>query len=472
MTIQVAMKFKLMLFFLIFTASLSARKTDAGEVFFNSKQYAKARIAYEQLLKQKPNDALYNFRYARCCYELKDAESAIVHFEMSGNKFPMRDLYLGELYFNTYRFDEAIMAYQTYMATLKPDDIKLAEYSKKIKQAENAARLLTKVDDIAVIDSVVVNKTEFLKFYKYSKDLGSLKQEPLKLNSRRTVDKITYTTQRQDRIYFSDSIKGRMDIFTSYKLLDTWSTPVSISDIVNSSSNENYPFVLLDGVTVYFASDNENSIGGYDIFVTRFTPSSNSYLAPENIGFPFNSPANDYMMVIDEQRKQGWFATDRHQPTGKVMIYSFMPNEVKNVVKSEDKDYVRRAAQLKVYRKLALTHTDSVSSIQNDVTESENQMKFIINDSVIYTHLNQFKSVDAIKHFSELHKLAADIKVSSDKLNGLRTQYAEIETTADKKNMAELILLLEKKNTELEKLLTEKTIQLCNAENKFLNEKK
>ena len=466
------MKFKLILFFLILTVSLSARKTDAGEAFFNNKQYAKARTAYEQLLKQKPNDALYNFRYARCCYELKDAESAITHFEMSGNKFPMRDLYLGELYFNTYRFDEAIMSYQTYMATLKPDDIKLAEYGNKIKQAENAARLLTKVDDIAIMDSVVVNKAEFLKFYKYSKDLGSLKQEPLKLNSRRTVDKITYTTQRQDRIYFSDSIKGRMDIFTSYKLLDTWSKPISISDVINSSSNENYPFVLLDGVTVYFASDNENSIGGYDIFVTRFTPSSNSYLIPENIGFPFNSPANDYMMVIDEQHKQGWFASDRHQPAGKVMIYSFVPNEVKNVVKSEDKNYVRHAAQLKVYRKLASNRTDSVSLVQNEVDESENQMKFIINDTVVYTHLNQFKSVDAVKHWTELHKLSADIKVSTEKLNGLRIQYADSEMSADKKSIAGLIVMLEEKNTELEKALAEKTTYLRNAENKFLFERK
>ena len=471
MTIQVAMKFKLMLFFLFLTISLSARKTDAGEVFFNNKQYAKARIAYEQLLKQKPNDGLYNFRYARCCYELKDFESAISHFEMSGNKFPLRDLYLGELYFTTYRFDKSIMAYQTYMATLKPDDINLSEYSKKLKQAENAARLLAKVDDIMLIDSVMVNKSEFLQFYKYSKDIGSLKQEPLKLNPRRTVDKITYTTQRQDRIYFSDSIKGKMDIFTSYKLLDTWSVPVSISDVVNSSANENYPFVLLDGITVYFASDNENSIGGYDIFVTRFTPSSNSYLVPENIGFPFNSPANDYMMVIDEQNKKGWFATDRHQAAGKVMIYCFVLNEVKNVLKSDDKEYVRRAAQLKLYRKLEMNQPDSITSVQNDVAKSENQMKFIVNDSVVYTHLNQFKSIEAAKHWSELHKLAADIKASNVVLTGLRTQYAGFETIADKKNIADSIVTIEKKNTELEKLLTEKTNQLRNAENKFLIQK-
>ena len=247
------MKFKLILFFLFLTFSLSATKVDEGEVLFNNKQYAKARTVYEALLKQKPNDALYNYRYARCCYELKDTENAIVHFELAGNKFPMRDLYLGELYFNTYRFDESVMAYQTYMATLKPDDSKLPKYQRKIKLAESGARLLTKVDDIAIVDSQLVNKNLiFLHFYKFSSELGSLKEEQIKLNNRKTVDKITYTTQRQDRVYYSDSIHGQMNILTSYKLLDTWSDPVSISDVINTPANENYPFLLLDGVTVLF----------------------------------------------------------------------------------------------------------------------------------------------------------------------------------------------------------------------------
>src|SRR5665647_1488398 len=147
------MKFKLIFFSLFITLTLFGQRAADGEEFFNNRQYTKARAVYESLLKKKPNDGLYNFRYARCCYELKDLESAIVHFEMSGNKFPMRDLYLGELYFKTYRFDQSVMAYQSYIATLKPDDIKLMEYQEKVKQAENAARLLTKVEDIAIVDS-------------------------------------------------------------------------------------------------------------------------------------------------------------------------------------------------------------------------------------------------------------------------------------------------------------------------------
>jgi len=459
------MKFKLIFLSFFFTLTLfAAQRSGEGEAFFNNKQYAKAREVYEVLLKKKPNDATYNFRFARCCYELKDAESAIQHFEMSGIKFPQRDMYLGELYFNTYRFDQSVMAYQTYIATLDSTDKKRPEFLQKLKRSENAARLINKVEDIAIVDSVQVNKNEFLRFYKFSSELGALKQEPLKINSRRFTDKLTYTTQRQDRVYFSDSIKGRMDIFTSYKLFDTWSKPASVFGIINTHFNENYPFLLLDGVTLYFASDRENSLGGYDIFVTRFTPSTNSYLPPENIGFPFNSPANDYMMVIDEQRKLGWFATDRNQPVGKVVIYSFVPNVSKTIVRSEDNDFIRRAAQLKTYRKATVAGIENVVSVQGQASGSDKQIEYIVNDSIVYSHVNQFKSIDGAKHWLELQSLSDVTQKAQIELAAQRSKYEMVETDVDRKKIAETILDLELSIREMQKQVALKTIQLRNDE--------
>ena len=462
------MKFKLITCTLFLTITLCAQRPSEGETYFNNKQYSKARTVYDSLLKQKPNDELYNYRFARCCYELKDVESSIEHFKMSGNKFPARDLYLGELTFNSYRFEESIIAYQTYMATLKPDDSKLPDYQTKVKRAEKAARLLNKVEDIALVDSIVVNKSDFLRFYKFSSELGTLSQELFKLKAHRNVDKIRYTTQRKDRVYYSDSIQGQMDIFTSYKLFDTWSQAVSVSSVINSSANENYPFLLLDGVTLYFASDGENSIGGYDLFITRFTPSSNTYLEPENIGMPFNSPFNDYMMVIDEQHKVGWFASDRYQPAGKVVIYTFIPNEIKTIIRSDDKDYIRRAAQLKTYRKATKNQAESTIIIENQLPESEKKIAFVINDSLVYTHVNQFKSEEAVRFWAELRKLSADLKLKIKQLEDLRIQYSQFQNESDRIAISNKIIELEKSNIGMEKQLTIKKIQITNSENKYL----
>jgi len=466
------MKSKLIYLFLFFTLAVYCQRVSEGETYFNNKQYSKARSVYEDLLKKRPNDGLFNFRYARCCYELKDAANAIIHFEKAGTKFPQRDMYLGELYFNSYRFDEAVSAYQKYVASLKPADPKIAEYMDNEKTAENAARLMGKVEDVSIIDSVVVNKDEFLRFYKFNSELGSLTQESIKINSRKRVDKIKYMTQRQDRVYFSDSIKGHMNIFTSYKLLDSWSQPASISEIINTPGNVNYPFLQADGVTIYFASDGDNSIGGYDIFITRYNPSTDSYLAPENIGMPFNSPFNDYMMVIDEQRKQGWFATDRYQPAGKVMIYTFAPNAEKTIIHSEDLEYLRRAAQLKTYHKVPATINDSLQTTENELPETENQIEFVINDSIVYTNVHQFKSTEAVKLWNDLHKSSIELTNKVKELQALRTKYALTDIETERMAIAPHIIDLEAENMEIKKQLVDKTIQVRNAEIKFLEMKK
>jgi tetratricopeptide (TPR) repeat protein len=465
------MKYKLIFSFLIFSLSLFSQRALEGETFFNAKQYAKARSVYEEILKKKPKDPLYNYRFARCCYELKDFEPAILHFEMSGEKFPISDLYLGELYFKTYRFDESVTAYQTYILTLDSTDVKRSDLMQKLKKSENAVRLLTKVEDIAIVDSLTVNKNDFLRFYKFSSELGSLSQQILNMSHRRKADKIKYLTQRQDRMYFSDSIQGQMDIFTSYKLLDGWSKPTSISDAINTPYNENYPFLLLDGVTVYFASDGENSIGGYDLFVTRYNPSTNNFLTPENIGFPFNSPANDYMIVIDEQNKLGWFATDRRQPAGKVMIYTFVPNEIKSIVRTENKDYLRSIAQLLTYRKISGNNSDSLVTKQDQLPESIEQIEVVINDSTVYTNVNQFKSPEAVKLWNELRKLTADCKNKQKELSDLRLKYELKENNAHRTVIAHQIIELENINLEMKKQLSITTVQVKNAEVKFLIEK-
>ena len=463
------MKFKLIFFALFVAFTTMAQRTGQADALFNSKQYAKARVAYELLLKQKPQDSKLNFRNGICCDELKDHERAIMHFEMAGVKFPERDVYLGRLYFDTYRFDLSTDAYQRYISTLNPDDTRLASLQSKLAKSQIAARLIAKVNNITIVDSLVLNKTEFLKFYKSGNELGALHQELLKLNARTTVDKVSYITQRKDRAYFSAIRNGQLDIFTSYKLLDKWSDTLSISTVLNTPANENYPFLLLDGITLYYASDNELSIGGYDIFVTRFTPTTNSYLSPENIGFPFNSPANDYMMVIDEQRKLGWFATDRNQPAEKVMIFTFVPNENSNIIRSENKDSIRNVAQLKTYRKMTVTNSNHVNlpTINKAIVGGDN-IKFVVNDSVVYSHLNEFKSPDAIKLWNEKEKISQNLVSSKQMLDNLRQKYENAQTPNEFNGLKILIEATETKLTEIEKSLTTTLLKLRNDENQLL----
>lgn len=440
-----------------------AQSASEAESLFNSKQYTKAKTMYEALLKRKPNDALNNYRLARCYYELNQYEDAVKYFERSGNRYTLKDLYLGEAYFHTYRFDLSVSAYQTFIATLTPTDERLEELNLRLKKSELAARLLNRVEDIAIVDSQLVNKTDFLRYYKFSKELGTLTQQRLMLRKNQVQDKVTYTTQRGDRLCYSDSTRGNMDIYSSFKLLDGWSAPTSISKNINTSANENYPFLMPDGITMYFASDGENSIGGYDLFITRYAPGTQSFLVPENIGMPYNSPANDYMIVIDEMQKTGWFATDRNQSADKVMIYRFVPNDVKVLFRSENTDSVRMKAQLKLTRKAKKTVRTEQKSIQQQ-PEEHSGLSVVINDSTIYTQPEEFANAQARVKINEWIKLNMTIEKVKNDLSTWRESYELEETEEAKNKLSDRILTSEALLIDLKKQANECLTEAVNLE--------
>jgi hypothetical protein len=441
-----------------------------GEILFSNMQFDKSKQYFENQLKRKPKDVFMHYMLGRCCYELKDYNAAISHLEQSTSKYLYRDQLLGEMYFNTYHFEESVKAYQSSLEHFSSDEPQFLEIQNKLSKSEIGARLLTKVEDIAIVDSIVVDKSDFLNFYRFADELGTLDQEQIALNGQ-TVDKVKYITQRKDRIYFSDTLHGQLDLFSSYKLMDEWSKPDTLPFNINSSKNENYPFLLLDGITMYFATDGLNSLGGYDLFVTKYSPATKSFLTPENVGMPFNSPYNDYMMVIDEQRKLGWFASDRYQIANKIIIYTFQLNENKLFINKDDVNQCRQVAQLKQYRKVEHARIDS--NINDSVddeqfTKISTKIQFFINDTIVYNEITDFKSLEAKKNCIEYQKLNNELQLKKLQLEELRQIYSNMDSIAEKKLFTQKIIELEKRTIELERILLSKMIQIRNLEIKLL----
>jgi tetratricopeptide (TPR) repeat protein len=445
-----------------------AQSASDVEALFNNKQYARAKVMYESLLKRKPNDAMSNYRYARCNYELKNYEAAIQHFELAGSRYPLKDLYLGELYFITYQFDLSVAAYQNYLTSLEPDDKKIVEIEQLIKKSELGAKLLNRVESVVVIDSSIVSKSDFLRYYNLNAELGSLSQQRVRLNSKSTHDKISFTTQRGDRQYLSDSVKGNMNILTSYKLLDEWSPAVSASPVINTKSNENYPFLLLDGISLFYASDGENSLGGYDIFLTKYSSSTKDFLSPDNVGFPFNSPANDYMMAIDELHKTGWFATDRNQTTGKLAVYKFEYNDPKVYYKTEDSVMLRKVAQLKSYKTSKKSRTTSTNATKIETEFFKSEKLIVINDSIVYNSPDQFQQTKAMQLYNETTLMTNELQKLQETLATARNDFDNASSIAEKLKLAEQIRILEPTIYKLTKEITNKKKEAINKEINFL----
>ena len=345
------MKGKYILFLIcsLFLCEVSAQTLEQARTLFTKGEYEQAKPVFKKYTKSQPSNGNYNYWYGVCCLKTGEAEEAVKPLEIAVKKrITGGQLYLGQAYNETYRFEDAVNCFEEYIADLSKRKKPTEEAEKLLEKSKSDLRMLKGVEEVCIIDSFVVDKATFLNAYKISEESGKLFTFNEFFKTEGDHPGTVYETEIGNKIYYSEKgEKGNLDIFSKNKLLNEWSDGRPLPGSINASGNANYPFVLSDGVTVYYASDGEG-LGGYDIFVTRYNTNTDTYLVPENVGMPFNSPYNDYMYVIDEYNNLGWFASDRFQPEGKVCIYVFIPNNSKQTYNYEamDQQQMIRLAQI------------------------------------------------------------------------------------------------------------------------------
>ena len=216
------------------------------------------------------------------------------------------------------------MAAQKRKRITRPKPVPVVEEPQEDPRITNMREM---TQQIVIIDSIVTSKDQFLASIRMSAESGKL----MTTGSfyRNNQNGILYLNEMGNKVYFSQPDGHQLQLYTADKLGNEWSRPQRLEGISEGIDEASYPFMLTDGVTFYFAGKGEESIGGYDIFMTRYDSRSGSFLKPENIGMPFNSEANDYMYAIDEANRIGYFVSDRRQPEGKVCIYIFIPQETR-----------------------------------------------------------------------------------------------------------------------------------------------
>jgi tetratricopeptide (TPR) repeat protein len=87
--------------------------------------------------------------------------------------------------------------------------------------------------------------------------------------------------------------KGKLDIWYSLENdKEDFSSPVNLGPNVNTIDDDVTPFFDKDSMALYFSSGWHYGLGGFDIFMSR--GNLRQMGKSENLGVPFNSPANDF----------------------------------------------------------------------------------------------------------------------------------------------------------------------------------
>lgn len=432
-----------------------AQSRSALKKLFDNGNYVEAKPVAAKLLKSNPKSGEYNYWFAACCLETDDTVDVqeMLEFAVS-RKIVNARRYLGDYHLGKENYPAAIECYDNYLEGVKDDSLRLV-FSRKAQLARDLNRMVMNAGKICVVDSFVVDKENFLSAYRLGDDVGIVESNANYFDDSSLPGYVNETERGMD-IFFSDYGEyndSLMKLYRNTKVADEWGTPVALEGF-ETYGNDDCPFMSTDGVTLYFASDGDGSIGGYDIFMTRMDTESGRFLRPDNLGMPFNSTANDYMLVIDEVAGLGWFASDRNQPEGLVCVYVFVPNASKQKYDSEVLGYEGMLPYAKL-SSIAATqdNEEEVRKARLQLTmmlyaENENKNKgdflFVIDDTRDYIRLSDFRSAEARKLFEEWQARTRKHQADMDMLEQQRENYMKAGTVARQK-MSAAILALESK---------------------------
>ena len=448
--------------------TVHAQTLNQAKEWFNEGKFAEAKPVFEKLVKRAPSNANYNFWYGACCFETGELAESQPYLEKSAaRKVINAYLYLGKLYYTQYRFDDAVENLEEHIMWLEKKKQDTEEAERILSKCRLAARMLRGTGRVTVIDSFVVDKTSFLSAYKLSKASGNIEMTD---NGEGAI----YTNEWGDKTLFPQTDEeGKFHLYSRMKLIDRWSAPQPLQGINKSGYSQNFPFLDSDGITLYYAAEDEESLGGYDIFITRYDSDDNTYLRPDNIGMPFNSPANDYMYAIDEVNRLGWFASDRYQPEGKVCVYVFVPNESKEVYDYEtsDPEDIIALASLKEIRKTQTSGNVVRNARQRlaqvtyaeDTKKKSGDFRFVVDDNAVYHRPSDFVSEEAREQFRSYLQKEKDLNELQASLENLRTAYHE-SNQAGKDQLAPGILDKERRVKELQDEIAELETAIRNTE--------
>jgi len=114
---------------------------------------------------------------------------------------------------------------------------------------------------------------------------------------------------------------GGLDLYISHKVNGEWGPAVNLGPDINTQFNEDRPFLINKGKTIYFSSQGHENIGGYDLFRSDLQ-SNGLWSTPVNLGYPLNTPDDDVFFMPTGDGKTGYRAVAKEgEGYGKEDIY-------------------------------------------------------------------------------------------------------------------------------------------------------
>lgn len=403
----------------------------ARQLFDLDKNYGEALVEYLKILAEDPNDPEINYRVGLCyLFTNVDKKKAYKYLEIMARqpKAP-KDIYieLGRAYHLAGRFDDAIKRYNEFIevARLRPEEA--AKVNRYIDQCRVAKKLIEKPIDVTFeclgkevntvypeLNPFITGDESFMVFTSqrnnvtggfreingsYSSDIFSSLQTAGKWAKAKNLATIVNTLYyevstsmtadgRNVIVYFSNEVaqsdiyvlnkkeksksfqkatslgggvnmpksiesagalspdgqtlifasdrpggKGGIDLWRCTLEGGEWSAPENLGAPINTEADEDYPSFSPDGKTLYFSSNSSKSMGGFDIFWSKVNKATENYDEPQNLGYPINTPDDNQTISFNANGTVAYVAQQRDGGIGDLDIWKVTFNNKQAEVK-------------------------------------------------------------------------------------------------------------------------------------------
>jgi hypothetical protein len=114
---------------------------------------------------------------------------------------------------------------------------------------------------------------------------------------------------------------GGLDLWISKKTNGDWGPAVNLGPLINTPFNEDRPFLINNGKSLFFSSQGHRNMGGYDLFRSDLQ-SNGIWSDPANLGYPVNTPDDNLFFMPVANGKSGYYSVFKDSGgAGKEDIY-------------------------------------------------------------------------------------------------------------------------------------------------------
>ncbi len=209
-------------------------------------------------------------------------------------------------------------------APLQGKDINLAYHNGPVNFSKNYDTVfISRVKKDLTGEAKITLNIERNKIYSTRMVKGKWSDmEPFYLNSDSFSVALPYISLDGLKLYFASDMPGgygETDIYCCNREGDGWGKPINMGPNINTFGREKFPYADKEG-NFYFASDGYMGFGGLDICVAK---NINGSLAPAKVlKCPVNSSADDFGMLV-LNGKTGYISSNRNGGLGRDDIYFY-----------------------------------------------------------------------------------------------------------------------------------------------------